>query len=315
MPSTFFSEAAVGIGVWVKRFQNSLDRARARRAHREAVQKAGGEAIYRYEQEEIEEWRHAISVPHAQLRAAFRFSDSIETLPYDMSETPLDSIAEIIKVPEPIRKNIGEGGGGGGDVPSSPAWARAEKSYSIDSRINGSKLLDPNAVLDDCRLSPFVAFSYYRRHLTQNFSTFGTTYVSPRKRAELDYAPGVSTFNRPQFVAVIRDGFGIREIPQTFAGFASVRRETYLKEPERVCILGEVDDDGDTINIRRMVIDGKPRKLTRDNVAFGIAYATNLVTQIFEGKDYNPAQAMREALVSTRGSPPAFAPGSRQDPR
>jgi hypothetical protein len=308
------AERAVGIHGWFREVRRGFQERRAAEAHQRKVEQAGGDEIYRYEQEEEVERREAISIGHQQVKTAFRLLESTDAIPYDIADSPADFIAALIQVPKISERTFRYGGARAGDAAFREHSGTATKHYSLHPKINGTKFFDPDAVLDNRNPSPVVAFSYYLRTLTND--VYGSSsHVGTRDRhakliASMQYAPGLIA-PTPQFAAVIRDGYGVRDIPEEFAGFKSVRQEEYLKEPVRVCILGELDGTGTAMSIRRLVIDGMSIKLSRENVALGIDYAANLVTQILEGKDYDPGRAKREALASGRANRARHAPEGR----
>jgi hypothetical protein len=296
---------AVKIGDWFRKAWEAVEARKILADRQRRIAEAGGAGMYRYEQEEAAEWRVAISIRHHLVRNAFKLTDHVDTIPYEVGDSPHKFISEIIRVPPKVSFTFEYGpnrSGGGSDSSSAENVAEAEKCYTLEPRINGTRFHNPAAILDDLNPSPFVGFSYYLRHLTNSvISTRGYATLGPEERA-MQFAPGLIA-PTPQFAAIIHDGYGTRDIPRKeFAGFKSVRQEPYLKEPVRVYILGELDETGDTMYIRRLIIDGKKVELTRENVALGIDYAKNLVEQIFEGRNYEPERAMREALVSSRAS-------------
>jgi hypothetical protein len=262
--------------------------------------KAGGQEVYREELEELRERQATIPVPHATLKTAFRISHTVEDSPYDSENDPFELISTITRLspPDVLAIISGESSGPLGDGEASttiyvPWVSRLTKSYEFTPHISGSKFLKGTSVASNAAKGAFAGFSYYDRHLVNR--------CDGGRAAKL--AGGIAT-PFPQFAAIIHDGYEISEIPvRDHAGFETARRPEVLKRPIRICILGEVSDHGDTLNIRRMIIDGESFKITRENVALGLDYAANLVIQIFEGKTYDPAAAMQKALTSQPRAP------------
>jgi len=265
------------------------------------IRRMGGEMVYRHELQERKERQAAIAVQHETIKAAFRISGADgKDAPDDPSNGPLDLIATVtaLSPPEAYRRYVhstsfhsgGDGGSGGG----SATYTEAKKFYQFIPRVNGSRVLDSNNVVSGKNHSPFVGFSYYERRLVNDGGSGGQDRPAIYHR----FLGGIATPN-PQFAVIIHDGYELRKTPQsTFAGLDTGKRVEQWKGPIRICVLGEVDESGDTMHIRRMFMDGRQMKLTRENVALGIDYAANLVAQIVEGANYDPAAAMQKALAS-----------------
>src|ERR1700719_2466002 len=105
------AERAVGIRGWFREVRRGFQERRAVEAHRRKVEQAGGDEIYRYEQEEEAEWRDAFLIRHQRIKDAFGLSDSLDAVAYELTDHLHPFIAPLIKPPKIAEKTFQYGGG------------------------------------------------------------------------------------------------------------------------------------------------------------------------------------------------------------
>jgi hypothetical protein len=287
---------------------------RAKHRLERLIQRTGGEQTHREEAEELAERQAAVPVQHMAVKAALRLVDSAHQPDYDVLPNPRQYIDRIQSSWKPTRlcpadaytrrsgiDRVDWRASEESVVVEIPWSCEVRKGYTFEPRIHGIRYFNQDNFEHGHHLSPLISFFYYRRHLHHSVEPY---------RPGLQFLGGIQTF-LPQFIAFIDDGYEAHEIPnERFAGFETPPSKQYRRRPIRLCLLGEVDAGGDAMMIRRVIVDGKRLALTRENVTLALAYAEQLVGQIFEGKTYDPARAMRatrEAQQQTR-QPPRLSP-------
>jgi hypothetical protein len=307
---------------------------RAARRLTRLIEQSGGRHAYEAEQRELRERASALAVLHSHMKKIFGLTDDLTnstyrivpkatlgtvprhekklllttgktdfTLRVESVETnPLVLMQAVTELAPPsltktfqyseVREQRG-----GGDMPEyRPPYhydgqGRAEKSYTLRPRIVGYKFMNSGESAADEHFGPYVGFSYFHRQLCNT--------VVPSEYAAEQFAGGLVT-TELHFAAIIHDGHRLVETKNpSVAGFVETTKHLGWKQPTRICLLGSLEH-GDRVNVYRLIMDGVPLELTRENFDVALQYAKLLVEGIISGKHYKPA----EAAVQARNKPP-----------
>jgi hypothetical protein len=285
-----------------KAFRKRLAERRAARRQRDLEYRYGGSHVYASEQAEKQERASAIRMPHHQLKAALQIANSVAQPNYRTDPQIIAAVTRFTRLSPASAHRDGtvkyyalEGPGPTSVTTEAEYSYRFTKDYTFELQVSGCRYLLPSTSADQ-ELSPYLGFAYYDRRVETTSNITG---------AGID--GGVHAY-LPQWVLLIHDGKERkRHTRRDPAGFETPYHEDTQKLPARLCMLGEVQGNGDVMAIRRIILDGKQLELTRANTALAMSYAEKLAAQIFAGKDYDPAKALQGARA-TNPSPGSTGP-------